>query len=384
MINAAIDLKLNKDLYGEVKFNQYDRNYPVTFKLIDYTITNNEKVKIEWSIAGIAIVQGPDDVTTTVENGNTIVTAKLRREVTLNASEGTFNVIIYNTKDNSRVATFKKEFQVIGNSIDENTVNKAIIETVIENLQTEENNATNVYSKLTDAIKNGDLENYLKIANIPNIFTYTETQTGTNLTNIKDYAHFIADKCYGDPYFRKYDPTTPSTETGLFDCDGHIQRFINVNKNVVFYRYLVDGVWGNWYKVNSTETTAISLDLEESENDISPFITYDTAKTTAYDDTHNWYYVRNGICYLNLDISVEYTSTSTPIQDASTMLNPGNVPTPIAEIHSSLACYDGKGLPSQAILIKESGEVQLFKVISNSKAVRYSGIISYPIKEGDI
>ena len=47
MINAAIDLKLNKDLYGEVKFNQYDRNYPVTFKLIDYTITNNEKVKIE-------------------------------------------------------------------------------------------------------------------------------------------------------------------------------------------------------------------------------------------------------------------------------------------------------------------------------------------------
>lgn len=161
MYCKEIHLRINDDVFGVVKFNQYDRNYPVNIILDDYEIQEGEKAKIEWYVPGIAVIQGPDDITTVKNNGVTTLIFKLRRELFLNGTQaGYFNAIIYNPSDDSRVATFKKEFEVVSNSIDENTVNEAMVETVIENLQEEENKANEIYENLNKSIEKGSLNNY--------------------------------------------------------------------------------------------------------------------------------------------------------------------------------------------------------------------------------
>ena len=63
-----------------------------------------------------------------------VLTVKLLREVTLNAGKGYFNVVVENTKIKSRKATFKSKYEIVGNSIDEDTVSSVLVATVLEKL----------------------------------------------------------------------------------------------------------------------------------------------------------------------------------------------------------------------------------------------------------
>ena len=152
-----INLTLGEENFQIIKFNQYDKNYTFKIKLVNYTPVQGDIIKIEWEINNkVAVIQS--DYITVNDN---VLTVKLLREVTLNAGKGYFNVVVENTKDTSRRATFKSEFEVVGNSINEDTVSSVLVETVVEKLQNEEINAKKVLTNLLKAISDGSLNNYL-------------------------------------------------------------------------------------------------------------------------------------------------------------------------------------------------------------------------------
>ena len=154
-----IDLCLGDSNFQVIKFNQYDKNYTFDIRLTNYTPVQNDIVKIEWEINNkVAVIQSNITV------NNNVLTVKLLREVTLNAGKGHFNVVVDNTKTKSRKATFKCPVEIVGNSIDEDTVSSVLIETVLEKLQNEEINANKVLTNLLKAISDGSLSNYLPLS----------------------------------------------------------------------------------------------------------------------------------------------------------------------------------------------------------------------------
>ena len=83
-----INLTLGEENFQIIKFNQYDKNYTFKIKLVNYTPIQGDVIKIEWKINNSTIIQS-DYIT--VSNTN-ILTVKLLREVTLNAT----NIIFTN------------------------------------------------------------------------------------------------------------------------------------------------------------------------------------------------------------------------------------------------------------------------------------------------
>lgn len=155
-----INLTLGESNFQVIKFNQYDKNYTFDIKLTNYTPIQGDIYKIEWVINNkVAVIQSTD-----ITVNDNILTVKLLREVTLNAGKGYFNVVVDNLNNNSRKATFKSEFEVVGNSIDEDTVSSVLVETVLEKLRNEEINANEVLTNLLNAISTGDIDKKLNKA----------------------------------------------------------------------------------------------------------------------------------------------------------------------------------------------------------------------------
>ena len=152
-----INLELGKSNFQIIKFNQYDKNYSFQIKLNNYTYRDGDIFTIEWVINNkTALIQSDE-----FNRNNNIFNIKLRREVTLNEGIGYFNFVITNKTDNSRKATFKQEFKIMGNSINEDTVSSVLIETILEKLQNEEVNANEILTNLLTAISTGDIDKKL-------------------------------------------------------------------------------------------------------------------------------------------------------------------------------------------------------------------------------
>ena len=129
-----IMLELGKQTYNNVKFNQYDRNYDIYMSLNNYTFISGDKFKIEWCVnEQIALIQ--TDYITFDSNTN-ILTVRLLREATYVSGVGYFNLVVYNTSTGKRTATFKNQYIVVSNSIDENTTSEVLMTTVKERLDT--------------------------------------------------------------------------------------------------------------------------------------------------------------------------------------------------------------------------------------------------------
>ena len=144
-----INLTLGEENFQIIKFNQYDKNYTFKIKLVNYTPIQGDVIKIEWKINNSTIIQS-DYIT--VSNTN-ILTVKLLREVTLNAGKGHFNVVVENTRDTTRKATFKSEIEIVGNSVGENDVSSVFTETAKEQLDNTINQAEAVINSMGSIIQ---------------------------------------------------------------------------------------------------------------------------------------------------------------------------------------------------------------------------------------
>ena len=155
-------------------------------------------------------------------------------------------------------------------------------------------------------------------------------------------------------------------------------------------------VAGNLTNLIETNAQSINLinnsiaDLDTIRNNVNNVIKNNKKKTyiiasginvniSNYDNKHNWYYIKNGFCTLNLDISVKYWTGNNSSISESSILN--NIPKPIGEIHGILGNFDDKNKVPQDFIIKEDGSVVLMKIHSINAKIRYSGTITYPIAE---
>ena len=141
-----LTLELGQERNQFVQFNQYDRNKQVEITLANYTYVSGDVATIEWKINNIKHIQS-------VTLNSNKITFNIDREVTIEEGEGTFNVIISNTKDSRREGTIKNKYYVVANSIKEDDVSTELTETTIEQLQKEETKATTVLDNLNKGIK---------------------------------------------------------------------------------------------------------------------------------------------------------------------------------------------------------------------------------------
>ena len=129
-----ITLELGKYTYNNVKLNQYDKNFNIYMTLDNYTYKTGDKFKIEWNINDTIVFIQTDYLS--FDSTSNVITVNVCREVTLTSGVGYFNVVVYNMNDSSRRATFKNQFIVVSNSIDENTTSEVLMTTVKEQLDT--------------------------------------------------------------------------------------------------------------------------------------------------------------------------------------------------------------------------------------------------------
>ena len=150
-------LSLSDYSYNTIRINQYDKNYSFEFELENYNYSLGDMAKIEWVVNNqIFLIQSGNDV---VLDEN-IVTCNLRKEITQVSGVGYFNLVIFNVESETRIATFKSQFEVIGNSVSDETVSSGMINTLMEELQKEETNANTVMTELQNTINTGNLSLY--------------------------------------------------------------------------------------------------------------------------------------------------------------------------------------------------------------------------------
>ena len=182
-----LTLELGQERNQFVQFNQYDRNKQVEITLANYTYVSGDVATIEWKINNIKHIQS-------VTLNSNKITFNIDREVTIEEGEGTFNVIISNTKDSRREGTIKNKYYVVANSIKEDDVSTELTETTIENLQKEETKATTVLNNLNKAIESGKLDDYATKTELESYKSESESiyVKQTNITQIqKDIINLI-------------------------------------------------------------------------------------------------------------------------------------------------------------------------------------------------
>ena len=149
-----IHVSLHEDIFEILRFNQYDKDIPITIIFDNYTKQEGDTIQLECGINSVVVLD------TDVTFNDNIITFNLKRELTINAGRGSFNVAILN--DNTRVSTFKILFEVLSNSIDEDSVTSAVVTTLVEQLNEAQTNGLNTLTNLNNAINTGDLSNYSK------------------------------------------------------------------------------------------------------------------------------------------------------------------------------------------------------------------------------
>ena len=160
-----IDLKLKPSFPQTLKINQYDRGVYLKINLFDngepYTILNTETPIVELALPKNKgyIISGSSikDI-----SGNSFRVA-IDRNISLNSGEASFNVALVDKKTGTttRKGSFKKYIKIESNSIDEGTVSSDLAVSIIETIQNNVATATAKETSLREAIKTGDLDNYV-------------------------------------------------------------------------------------------------------------------------------------------------------------------------------------------------------------------------------
>lgn len=246
-----LELMLEGSRFATLSVNQYSKGFNVKCKLLNYTYTEGDTASIEFNINNkIYFIQTTD---ITIEDD--IVTFKVAREVTLNAGKGFFNVVI--TNGNTRVSNFKANIEIISNSIDENTVSSTFIITVKEELDISVKNATDKITELNTLMEN------------------------TTVTDLNSKVDKIEGKGLStNDFTNEYKNKISSNEKDIDELETKVNRIVDNNVE---------------------EPVEFNLCCGTSE------------AVKHANSSHNWYIIRNGLCFLHLDIDVVNSGITTVV-----------------------------------------------------------------------
>lgn len=310
-----LELMLEGNRFATLSINQYSKGFNVKCKLLNYTYTDGDIASVEFNINDkLYYIQSTD---ISIEEDTVIF--RVNREVTLNSGKGYFNVVI--TNGDVRTSNFKANLEIIGNSIDENTVGSTFIVTAKEELDT---TITEADTKITE------------------LNTLIESTTVTELNGKVDKVDGkgLSSNDFTDYYKTKIDDNVTNIAT--------LQTEVN--------------------KINSANLdTPITFDL-----------VCGTSEATKHNNsTHNWYVVRNGFCYVQLDLDVVN-------EDIQTLKIIKNLPQPMFSDKEFWDNIVGQGNNvgnslSFKITTDTDTSTGTITVDKASSAGRYMGTIIYPI-----
>lgn len=244
-----LELMLEGNRFATLSLNQYSKGFYVKCKLLNYAYTEGDTASVEFNINDkLYYIQSTD---VAIED-NTVV-FKLLREVTLNSGKGYFNVVIKN--GDVRTSNFKANLEIIGNSIDENTVSSAFVVTAKEELDT------------------------------------TITEADTKITELNTLI----------------ESTTVTELNGKVDkVDG---KGLSANDFTNEYKTKIDT---NSSNIATLQTEVNSINGSNAEEPITFNLVCGASEAIKHaNSTHNWYIVRNGFCFLHLDLDIINASITT-------------------------------------------------------------------------
>lgn len=315
-MDKQIELALESSRYNTLRLNQYSKGFFIRCNLINYEYKSGDVASIEFCINNkTAIIQSTD-----ISIEEDTVVFKLLREVTLNSGKGYFNVVISNSNDNSRTSNFKAELEIVGNSIDENTVSSAFIVTAKEELDT----------TITEAGKK-----------ITELNTLIESTTVTELNGKVD----------------KVDGKGLSTN----DFTDAYKTKINTNSS----------------NIATLQTEVNSINGSNADTPIEFNLTCSSSEAIKHaNSTHNWYIVRNGFCFLHLDLDIVNANITAvvaikglPLQFNTNKEIWGNIIGQGTNVSSNLSIK----------LSADTDNSTTLTIDKASSAGRYMGTIVYPI-----
>ena len=311
-----LELMLEGNRFATLSINQYSKGFNVKCKLLNYTYTEGDTATIEYNINNkLYYIQSTD-----ISIEDDIVVFKLLREVTLNSGKGYFNVVISNSNDNSRTSNFKADVEIIGNSIDENTVSSAFIITAKEELDNSITNATDKITELNNLISNTTIE-------------------GLNNKVDKVDGKGLSTNDFTDEYKTKIDTNSSNITT--------LQTEVNS----------ING---------SNADTPIEFNLT----------CLSTEAIKHANSTHNWYIVRNGFCFLHLDLDIVNANITTVsiVKGLPLLFNVNK------EIWDNIIGQGGNVNSNLSIKLSADTDNSTTLTIDKASAKgRYMGTIIYPI-----
>lgn len=311
-----LELLLEGNRFATLSLNQYSKGFYIKCKLMNYTYTEGDTATIEFNINDkLYYIQSTD-----ISIDEDTVIFRVNREVTLNSGKGYFNVVI--TNGNIRTSNFKANIEIIGNSIDENTISSAFVVTAKEELDNSISNATNKITELNNLISNTTIE-------------------GLNNKVDKEEGKGLSSNDFTDAYKTKIDDNVTNIAT--------LQTEVN------------------------------SINGSNADTPITFTLVCGTSEAIKHNnsDTHNWYIVRNGFCYVQLDLDVVN-------KDIQTLKIIKNLPQPVFNDKEFWDNIVGQGNNvgnslSFKITTDTDTSTGTITVDKASSAGRYMGTIIYPI-----
>ena len=246
-----LELMLEGSRFSTLRINQYSKGFNVKCKLLNYTYTEGDVASIEFNIDNkLYFIQSTD-----ISIEDDIVVFKVAREVTLNSGKGFFNVVIIN--GDTRVSNFKANIEIINNSIDENTVSSTFIITAKEELDISVKNATDKITELNILMEN------------------------TTVTDLNSKVDKIEGKGLStNDFTNEYKNKISSNEKDIDELETKVNRIVDNNVE---------------------EPVEFNLCCGTSE------------AVKHANSSHNWYIIRNGLCFLHLDIDVVNSGITTVV-----------------------------------------------------------------------
>lgn len=246
-----LELMLEGSRFSTLRINQYSKGFNVKCKLLNYTYTEGDVASIEFNIDNkLYFIQSTD-----ISIEDDIVVFKVAREVTLNSGKGFFNVVIIN--GDTRVSNFKANIEIINNSIDENTVSSTFIITAKEELDISVKNATDKITELNTLMEN------------------------TTVTDLNSKVDKIEGKGLStNDFTNEYKNKISSNEKDIDELETKVNRIVDNNVE---------------------EPVEFNLCCGTSE------------AVKHANSSHNWYIIRNGLCFLHLDIDVVNSGITTVV-----------------------------------------------------------------------
>ena len=143
------------------------------------------------------------------------------------------------------------------------------------------------------------------------------------------------------------------------------QIMLNWNGKKIYFRSLISGTWLNWDIINTTKVEDVGVTELKWTN------------TTNYEPhgTKCHYTVKNGICYISLDIAVHTPS------NAGFILNNSGLPKPAFNyVHANISPYSSTDATLRTLTIAIT-EASQFVIYNGTAGARYLQTFSYPVAE---